>query len=524
MKRMKRMQQIGNIDLANKDKIFDIVKNHFDLTDDSFQSFKGSLFYPFIDPLYKQILDGSKDLRRRFKASSEDLEVFDKGWKVFKEYFPCFINFYNVTYNDFRKNKIQDNKRTIKIGKALVDYYAKCTKINQGLPDSGLTEDEIKQRLEITGQTKLPLSPLEIVFSLNFADWFLCSTAEKWTSCLNLESRNSSTYWAGISGTIVDRNRALVYVTDGKKKKYQGIEVDRLISRSWLLLDSKNYINVVKFYPINIIDSKILKKIINEKFIDITENFVSKYNIPLLFFKNNISAFIYNDNSKFLGNPGHIKKIIGSQQGGVEFFDILDGCRVDPPFYFRQGLGFLIEKKISLCNIYYGICVECNKKIIEEEDLLVFREKILCNRCYNEKVVVCYECDEEILKAESHLDDLGDYYCNDCFERLFVECSSCGKSCRNFETKGDKKYCFDCIKSGKIEHIVTCNKCGKENTKDIEFHFDSREWTCEECRPKSNYIVYGDYGDTTWTFTTNANCTGWTTNSIMDSTDSDFFV
>ena len=46
----------------------------------------------------------------------------------------------------------------------------------------------VNERLDIIGTKKMPNKKLYLTFSLNFADWFLCSTAEKWKSCLNLES------------------------------------------------------------------------------------------------------------------------------------------------------------------------------------------------------------------------------------------------------------------------------------------------------------------------------------------------
>ena len=78
---------------------------------------------------------------------------------------------------------------------------------------------------------------LQIVLSLNFADWFLCSTAESWTSCLDLKSSHQSAFWASLPGLIIDKNRALVYITDGTKKEFCGITTDKFITRSWILLN-----------------------------------------------------------------------------------------------------------------------------------------------------------------------------------------------------------------------------------------------------------------------------------------------
>ena len=74
----------------------------------------------------------------------------------------------------------------------------------------------------------------EVVISANFADWFLASTGENWHSCISLESTFSQSYWFGNPGMITDRNRAIIYITDGVEKEYHGIVVDRILARSFI--------------------------------------------------------------------------------------------------------------------------------------------------------------------------------------------------------------------------------------------------------------------------------------------------
>lgn len=88
---------------------------------------------------------------------------------------------------------------------------------------------------EFIGTYKVPKrDKLEFVVSLNPVDWLLCSTEESWSSCLNIKS--GYLYWVGLPSLIGDKNRALVYLTDGNKKYFNGMVVDKLLSRSWVLL------------------------------------------------------------------------------------------------------------------------------------------------------------------------------------------------------------------------------------------------------------------------------------------------
>jgi hypothetical protein len=76
----------------------------------------------------------------------------------------------------------------------------------------------------------------------------MCSTAEEWSSCLGLQNTCPACYWTGLPGIIGDKNRAMVYVTDGTKKNYRGIIVDKMITRSWIITmrnDKKSPTNIV---------------------------------------------------------------------------------------------------------------------------------------------------------------------------------------------------------------------------------------------------------------------------------------
>jgi hypothetical protein len=132
--------------------------------------------------------------------------------------------------------------------------------INQQIINEKYTEitpiftEVISELLERVGTRKSPNNKLYLVLSCNFADWFMCSTAEEWGSCLNLQSDCCCCYWSGLPGLIGDKNRAMIYITDGSKKSYRGIVVDKMITRSWIITvrndkKSPTEISFVKSYP-----------------------------------------------------------------------------------------------------------------------------------------------------------------------------------------------------------------------------------------------------------------------------------
>lgn len=356
-----------NQDIVNKFYIYKLVRDYFCLSKESLKLFKYRLFYePHINPMYKKIIGNSKDLRKRVALDPSLLQSLDRGWSLFRREFYSFCNAHSVSYNNFRDNSIEyNNGQTYKLKKALLDYYSKSLKI--AIKDLGFEydlgniiklknkdlknyrsffeepyfkfieytgyrsdyeikkqihiedvkvdkeirealENRIMQTLEEIGAIRLPNKKLSIVLSLNFADWLLSSSSEDWSSCLDLESDYDECFWTGLPGLIGDKNRALLYITDGKKKKYGKIKVDRILSRSWVLTvrtksTKKPYFHFVTEYPINIGLDKFAEEYLGVKFITRgEEEFISRYYMELLYHDvgfYNYLAYIYQDSTSF---------------------------------------------------------------------------------------------------------------------------------------------------------------------------------------------------------------------------------
>ena len=129
--------------------------------------------------------------------------------------------------------------------------------------------EAIKKIYERIGTERAPTRKLFFVVSLNFADWFLASTAETWGSCLNLDSTYEECFWKGLPALIEDKNRCMVYLTDGTLKDYHGIKTYKIISRSWGLLERKIgttdiFLEMVRSYPNNFLFDKLFKENFSE--------------------------------------------------------------------------------------------------------------------------------------------------------------------------------------------------------------------------------------------------------------------
>ena len=252
----------------NRQKVFDLVKNFFAYEPESVEKFKEMYWERerFIDETYKKIFNEEMvDFKVRRKLSDEVMKKIDGGFLLFNLWFSAFCMKYNITYENFKEWKIEINKNSFKLQKALVNFYSDKANYIPYAADIRIIrdvesfkhlrdkEEEIKRQLqdiqESISEKKLPNQNLEFVMSWDFTDWFLASTAETWSSCLNLRSNFSSCYWHGLPGLIGDPNRCMIYMTNGNRKEFLGIQADKIIARAWGELGEDSVIYFNKSYP-----------------------------------------------------------------------------------------------------------------------------------------------------------------------------------------------------------------------------------------------------------------------------------
>lgn len=516
-------------DLKNTSLISSIVENHFGLDDKSFSFFKREIQKTTLDPYFEALIKqhNSSDLRIRFKIPKEICSILDNGWKLFSSTFSKFIEKYNFSYDNFISNKVLVEKNNIKIRKALVSYY---TDINNYMAfrreiaprvmiesamslklweekktvDDKLIKiitDYIDKILDAVSQKCLPKTDIHLVLSLNFADWFLCSTAESWKSCLNLESEFHGAYWSGLPGLIGDKNRCLFYITDGNKKTYQGITVDKIIARAWGILSENDYLYIVKPYPLaDLFDARIVSTLTNIKMRDLGQvgEFTSKNKVDLLFFneERHPSCFIFQDHSGFTEDL----KIIRAS-GGFYAFVGNKMTKGEPVIRYESGLINLINKKENIKNyiIKKKICERCGHS--SEEVLHYVIDGIqheLCPNCLKEDYKKCSCCRQyhskkifTEIKEESGNTNL---VCNNCLKIRYSKCEICGSyyakrelyklhdNCNNIS-----RVCLSCVKN--LSGIVKCPECHEYMPKENLYQADllGEEFMCEHC-----LTVYSD--------------------------------
>ena len=487
----------------NKEKITNIVKKHFgyaDETKDLFEKIYNDKIN-YIGEDYQKFLNGieTSDFKVRRVVPEEIMEKLDSGFVLFKLYFSSFVKYYNVTYNNFRDWKIEINKNMFKLQKALTNYYSdsknkihfasdvQCIRSVEEYKSYTYSETDISRKLreiqERVSERKLPSSNLEVVITWDFADWFLCSSGESWTSCLNLDSGYDACFWHGLPALTGDPNRCMVYMTNGQKKKWNGIEADKVIARAWGILGEDGIIYLNKSYPTKNFSAEDVHLIFPEFEFGSIEDLTNqgrtkftKYHITPFWMPNNYSDFIYSD----LSIPRKDKRIeIGSGGGHYVFFkDIREtsGVTSEHHFHFNTGLSSLIERDIDIISAgghrSLKKCMVCGKIT---SSMKRTEEGFICDSCYS-KLPACSYCGNRMPK-EKMMEFEGKLYCKSCFTSRFSVCELCGKKALKEEfSSSDKKVCKSCFN----KFYFKCGACSSQTRIDRMKMIKNKVY-CESC-------------------------------------------
>lgn len=451
------IKSLKEIDNLNAKIAKNLVGRHFSLSEKSFERFEELVDSPksvdFINNMFKDSVDN----RIRFELPASELEETDKGWDLFKHIFADFFEYavgkFDFKYIDFRDNKILVGNNTIKLKKVLEKYYlteaekieiinsnfrihdalreyyntASCSfdtpkQKNVAIKDIKdknikklITEDVKKyiiKKFEEIGVKKLPVkSKLEVVFSRNFVDYMLCSTGESWTSCLSMESHYSCCFWSGVPGLVVDPNRILIYVTDGTRKKWEGMEVDKFIQRTWAVFDDNDMFNILHWYETKKIKNKTIKNISNLPIRIRKSDFIAKEKFVPLFFENGYSCFIYQDDSgfKYDSDDDASNNLVSICSKSSSLYVVETGelyISTDEIWNFSNletGLLRLIHDDCSLDDFSDEVKIRCDNcgEYFNENTLRYIVGSRVCRSCISEYYRLC-----SISGERFHIDDL----------------------------------------------------------------------------------------------------------------------
>ena len=393
-----------------------------------------------IAPAYKKLMD--ENGRFITKIEIRNREDLDEGWKLFKSIFKSFCIKFEVDYLNFFSNNILISKQTKKLFKTCKEYYnnevSKLTNFN----------GTIEEAFEIISAMSLPKKELYMVLSVNLEDFILCSTKNPWTSCLNIENGD---FWSSLSGLFLDKNRAMLYVSDLSEKEYLGIKSLVMFNRSWVLLDSNEDFNVNISYPTKAnVNIDIVSKILCHPVKSLQEDFISRYEIKPILNDNKVFPFGFQDGTEFL-TDGKTFRIKGSTKSGC--YDIVKSFNNSYSIDRHDNIYYVSNKlKIgkSIAETFIVECEICGKK---ESSNIFVNNTFLCKDCFGNEKLVCSVCGKPYKKKFLTTDN--EIICEKCkAEDDYIKCKKCG---RHFVSYGDE-LCEECSTS---IALIKCDMCGE---------------------------------------------------------------
>jgi len=572
---------MDELNTKNLNIVSNIIDKVWGYRENDLAFLKQRLFNPFIPKEFSSY-KFDENFRAAFHINIDDfssiLQPNDTGWELFKQYFFYLTNFNKITYIEYIKNVKLVNKNTIKLKKFIERTYLLELPLffNDLSNNNNLQEilnicfsnsaeknnfyNKIKENKDFAIETinnyiikafekigvyKPKAESLKLVISFNYADWFLCSTGEQWSSCLKIDGGG---YWEGLPTTFVDDNRAFLYITNGKRKNWQGIEVENLLARAWCFVAEDGSKIISKFYPVETLNSSSIKSITGDNSYvshrELNHNLNNKYTVkPLRFKKDGIYFTPYNDiialDSSYFRKNGEIKYFIGNK-GGRQAFNFATKSTDIRNFEggYHSVLHYLNKKQtINSCFSSYtcSLCNNRNDRIQEIEDFSICPNCLsdfltknkyekcnccgklykaetkkfykvdgikVCESCYEERIFTCSICGEKHLSSfinEKTGETIKNYNSIEAFvknqktKQQFIACNSC--------LKNSFIQCFDCgayIKIDSEKYIYFrdkfyCKKCAKEQKIDIN-NYDECS-SCNKLIPKSsNEKIYRNDG------------------------------
>jgi hypothetical protein len=466
---------------------------------------------PPIDDEFKKIVGG--DFRKRWILDGKNQNMNDTGWAMFKKYFAHWERM-GINYDAYKENKVIVGKNSVKIKKVMTEWYGhnfstflSDYKTEVGIPadfdssdlgckkNKDLIEKYIVKAFELIGTKKVPNAELELVLSCNFADWFLCSTAEGWTSCLN---QDGGAYSMGLGSLIGDRNRAFMYICNGKRKNWHGIEVDSVESRSWVLLSKRNEKKIIKFYPNEFIGLSEVRKVTGDSsYTSQTSERESKNEVIAVKYKKaGVWGSIYNDGcgiskEKFLETG----KIFWDYSRS-RCYDIVsvpqkktnESIEISVQRTMNSIHDYMIKGKKLNDDVRANTCPHCGRILSSRESTINVGSDRYCQTCAHEVLTKCSKCGNWEVKEDIKIYTIdGKPYrlCKQCADNTYL-CANCGTrhfkdSSSSHSISGGRMVCSKCM-----SNVVKCCDCEEEYLKsDLVQH--NGTLVCKKCFKKSKY-------------------------------------
>lgn len=400
-----------------------------------------------------------------------------------------YIYKYNLkSYGVFRSGIVKDGKQQYKLFKFL---------LNNGI----LSKDAIAC---ITHMRSRYDKQWYFCISRNPIDFLFMSTDQSFSSCMNLESGHESCFYMACAALVADPNRAIAFVTDGKKHPaiIKGHAFNHFKYQCRTFLFSLKYGKVFRdrYYPNRAFDLDALLKQLNFNLYEEVD-YADRKRRSKIQGKFNFITPRFSGTKAFPALPyfDHIGYIsFRNEQGKPRIRLTLDGA-TGSPICFDYSNGFEDiedwEDLYSGDNENYFNCADCGDRY-HIDDSYSANDEMYCPECFHNSFFLCDNCGDVEDRDNIMEDPHGRELCQHCFDQNFFICDECGETedINYMEDCPAGHLCGECYQE---KYFEKCEKCGDlidtnpdNDHNDPAYLYNDCYWYCETCFDEKIESVY----------------------------------
>lgn len=316
--------------------------------------------------------------------------------------------------------------------------------------------------------------------SFNFADWFLASTGESWSSCICLDS-NTCFSW-GLIGLMACPDWGMIMVSKGADKNYNGIKVPSLLARSWVIYGINEKYNLVNWYPHDLRGRSTNDLVLKDGNIVITKSDFYDESRSYSWFKpfylrNGVVPFIYADcyGIAIAKSGNSVRLNLDGEKSGIPYVSFENGAYTSKCRESFSSLCDMVGERDESMDVLIANSEDALKTAIDGPDDRYFCEfcgrayydsdemnyiegyGYVCDDCINSdsRFSYCDYCNAYFIDEHMIITADGSTICSACYESDFGSCEICGDvhiiNNLNTSSFSDKVLCDDCLEEEKEE-------------------------------------------------------------------------
>lgn len=317
-----------------------------------------------------------------------------------------------------------------------------------------------------------------LVISRNPVDYLFCSTGQKFSSCLSLDSSYEGAFYLGLPSFMVDPNRFMMFLTSGRPQSYycscfsaeDCFSYLPIYARTWVLTGPQGFLPI-KGYPNDQIPfDEMLRALgypIYPRETKTSGVFFGKFTFNPLCNEDDDCQHAFMDSA--IGAAEVIENQYKKQTFDISLryvksaaypYTSMGGDLMPSEYHWSEGFWALMYEEFQA--LYGGeSCENCGVRL-SSDNVYTLYEMPYCENCFYDRAFYCSNCGEATPDDEGvYVAEEGETYCQHCADQLTSNCASCSQVFLNDATwhpAPEGAICQNCWENSTYTYCSECNE------------------------------------------------------------------